>query len=63
MCSIGITMGEEQEEALSSAIAMISARTNFVVSQCLLMVAGFVGHLRASILFFPCLRRFCSRCP
>lgn len=45
-------MGEEQEEALSSAIAMISVRTNFVVSRCLFMVAGFVGHLRASILFF-----------
>lgn len=61
--SIGITTGEEREEALSSAIAMISARTNFVVSQYLFVVAEFVGHLRASILSFSCLRRFCCRCP
>lgn len=45
--------GEEQEKALSSIFAMISARTNFVVSQCLFVVAEFVGHLQASILFPP----------
>lgn len=40
---------------LSSAIAVISARTNFVVSQRLFVVAEFVGHLQASVLFCsPC---------
>lgn len=40
---------------MSSAIAVISARTNFVVSQRLFVVAEFVGHLQASVLFCsPC---------